>query len=576
MPRRRHHRRPLLKRFTEAVADVVDQTVLCFAPRAGLRRQAFRELARAHEAFSSSSRDEDNDDRRAGIESASPGGRLRQWFTSRLSTDSLLEEDRESVVDHARTIYRDDTTGGAVEQKCNHVAHRPFTPQSRIRPIPELGPAVPNITQEQADRWNAQLEWIWERVNQKIDRTRTRSVWQCLRVAERVHNVDGESFTVFSDVGGADRPIPLTIEVIDPQRVATPPQHAMNPRVRMGVETDVDGRIVAYQIRRAHPGDAKDLAVDAETYDRVPAERVSHVFEQWLPEQSRGLSWMMRTLNTQKDLKDNQEAAIIAAQVQACIAAIVKTETGAMRAAIGAGNAVDSQARRLQDVLPGQFHYLNAGEDVEFLTPTHPNGNYEPFQNMAYRGIAAGMNWPYELLRGDWRGTSFAGGRLALTGARLDVAARHRLLKELWLIRLWNRMVEEAVITGADGMCDIPAALYNRAPWFFHLHEWISPPWPYALTPGEEVKADITEVDANLATKADKISARGGDIDEVFAQRRLERKLEREYEIEPQPKAGAAPPPSRAAKPGQSTGTDENEDTDETDDAEQEAEALAL
>lgn len=547
----------------DRLTDALDQAVLFFAPRAGLRRMAFRRLSRLGQA-QMSRYDADDADRHGGraYEGAQAGGRLRgdRWMSSRLSADTALELDRENLVDHSRELYRSDTTGGAVDQRVNHVAHRPFMPQSLIRPVPEL-PNVPQFTEQQAKQWNQQLEWLFERIQQGIDRTRKRSVWQALRLAERHNAFDGESFTILSDVGTTVRPIPLTLEVIDPMRVETPPEHAANPLVRMGIEYDAAGEIVAYHVRRAHPYDWKELSRDALTYDRLAASRVLHVFEEWFAEQSRGLPWMTRTLNKQKDVKDLDESEIIAAQVQACNAIIVKTANGAHRNAIGAGNGVSSGGNRLQDIYPGAINYLDTDGDIVPFATNRPGNTYEPFQKMNYRGIAAGMDWPYEVLRGDWTGTSFAGGRLALTAGRLSTSARQRLMKEMWLRCLWCRMVEEAVITGADGLVTIPADLYDRAPWLFQVHDWLAPPWPYALNPGEEVKADAEEVNNNFSTKAEKIAARGGDLQEVMLQRRLEVQLERDYGIAPAPKAGAAAPP----KPmGAAEGDeDETEDADE-------------
>lgn len=286
--------------FADKVGAFVDQVVYAFRPIAGAKRiqfrKRFREVSmRAHEGATS-------DETRGS-----------SWIGSRLSPDSALEEDLQDLRVRSIELYRNDSAGGAVDTRVNLVVSYGFTPQASI--LPRDG-----VSQEQADLWNDQLELVYDQLYGRICVTGKESLWQALRLAERNHCVYGESFTVLSDVGHPDKPVPLTIEVIDPERVETPLEKINDPRVRMGIEYDAKGRIVAYYVRRTHPGDTKKLDF---TYDRIDASRVLHVFEKWFAGQSRGYPWLTRTLNRIKDRKDLGEATIIAAQVEACFAVFI-------------------------------------------------------------------------------------------------------------------------------------------------------------------------------------------------------------------------------------------------------------
>jgi hypothetical protein len=72
------------------------------------------------------------------------------------------------------------------------------------------------------------------------------------------------------------RPIPLTLEIVDPERVETPPGLINNKLViRLGVEHDESGESSAITF-----GDASRRHVNIDlNYDFYPAERVLHVFE---------------------------------------------------------------------------------------------------------------------------------------------------------------------------------------------------------------------------------------------------------------------------------------------------------
>jgi lambda family phage portal protein len=492
--------------IADRLGALVDRLVYAFAPVAGGKRMEFRR--RYREAAMTAHEGARNDETRGSA-----------WIGSRLSPDSALEEDLCSLRSRSRELYRNDSIGGAVDTRVNLVVSYGFTPQAAI--LPRDG-----ISQSQADRWNDQLEQVYDQLYPRIVVSGKESLWQALRLIERHHAVDGESFTVLSDVGHPDKPVPLAIEVIDPERVETPPEKANDPRVRMGIEYDAKGRIVAYHIRRTHPGDTKRFDM---TYDRVDAGRVLHLYEKWFAGQSRGYPWLTRNLNRIKDGKDLGEATIIAAQVEACFAAFVRGSSP-LGAAIANAAGTTSTGQRYQEMRPGGVHYLAPGEEVTFGSPSRPGNTFGPFMEWNDRNKAAGMNFPYEMLAKNWGGLSFAAGRLVLAEARLFVRSQQKLLTEAWLCPIWGRMVEEAVIVGA---VDIPPRLYQRMPWGFRAHEWGPPAWPYALTPREEIDAAIAEVENNITTKQQVIAERGGWWREVFAQRAIEREEERSLKIQP-------------------------------------------
>lgn len=510
------------KTWTARLGQLADALVYALSPERGARRMATRmrmDLAR------------DRADRVAYEGAESTQLRDGKWLGSRLSADSDLELDLETLRQRSRELYRNDSTGGAIESRVTHVVGCGFRPQAKIKAREGL------VTAEQAKAANKQLEELYARWSLQADRDGRRSLWQTLRLAERLHAVDGECFVVMSDVGTADKPIPLALEVVDTDRVETPPQKTNDKLVRLGIEKDDSGKIVAYWIRRTHPNDTKDVD---QKYDRVDASRVIHVFEAWFAGQSRGLPWLTRTLNRLKDAKDLDEAAIIAAQIEACFVGVVQQGFSPEQAARGAASAT-SNGKRFEDLHPGTLTYMADEGQVTFGQPQRASGAYAQFQEWNYRRTAAAIDWPYEWLMKDYRGLSFAGGRLVLTDGKLTTKVFQQLLTEIMLCRIWWRLVDEAVILGE---VEIDPVAYFSAPWVFQAHRWIPPAWPYAITPGEEINADNDEVEANLATKADKLAARGLDLEEVLEQRAYEIELERSTGTTPAEKAAAAAPPA--------------------------------
>lgn len=506
----------------DRIGGFFDRLVYTVAPERGIRRMAFRKAAEKARVRASMTEAGERDKTRSA-----------SWLSSRLSPDSALEQELTDARSKSRELYLTDSIGGAVDSRMNLVVSYGFTPQAKIKEKPGL------VTADEAKVFNDELEEIYRRIYHRIGKDGKTSVWQALRLIERHHGFDGESITILSDRGDADKPIPLCVDVVDPERMETPPEKIGDPLVRLGIEHDKTGKIIAYWIRNSHSGDTVDVD---HTYTRYPAERVLHVFEQWFAGQSRAFPWLIRAINRCKDAKDLDEATILQAQISACYAAFEIAPSGmaGSESAAAAASGTNGSYRE-QDIRPGTIRHIDGlgqGGDVKFGTPPQFNG-YTGFQEHNDRRIAAGLNFPYEMVSKNWSGTSFAGGRLALTDAKLFVKAQQKLIREAWLFYIWNRIVDEAVIVGA---CSIRPAVYSRAPWWFQRHEWSDPAWPYSLTPVEEVEADILAINNNLTTKAAVCGSRGNNLEDVYEEREKECADERTKKIEP---AAAETPSSK-------------------------------
>lgn len=518
--------------LAERAGAALDAVASAISPAWGARRTHARMQARlaseraAKMAYGSST---DDADRLHGS---------RRWIGSTATEDDILTEDLSTLQEQSRELARDDSIGGMIDIDVEHVVGTGFTIQAKPDPIDPRGVDTESVA--------AEIERVLKRWSRRADRTGKKSLWKLSRLAWRCLRTDGECLTILSDVGRADKPIPLAVEVVDIWRLETPPEQSSNPRIRMGVEyaSDEGGEILAYWIRKSHPYATKSFSMK---YDRVPADRVIHLFDPWFAEQSRGRPWFSRVMNRIKDAKDLDEAGIVAAQVQACFAAFVKGGKGsALRNAEGTATGSTGDGRRIQDIYPGSVNYLDSDQDVSFSAPAAQNG-VGPLQELNHRRIAAGMNAPYEFLMRDWRGLSFAGGRLVLNSAKLTVRASQRMLADEWFAAIYRRVVTEAVIVGA---ISLSARDFNSDPEGWCEHKCTPPKWSYSVNPQQEVDADLAEVAGNLCTLEEKVAERQGDLEEVVAQRGKEIKMIEDAGAGPKPTSGGEQPPAKpASKP---------------------------
>lgn len=503
----------------ETMATVVDQVVYVVSPKAALERRVLRQVNRAADARMQAARMSrgDDDERNDGDRLHGP----QRWLGSRLSPDSELERDLQTLRDHTKELYRDTTAGGAIDARVDHVVGRGFTVQAKIG-------QGPGISQDAADGFNDELEAVHRRWAPACDLTGKDSLWQLSRLVERSIAYAGESFTVMWAKNRPGRPIPLVLEVVDVERICTPPERSGDPFCRMGIQYSPDGEILGYWLRTTNPYDTKQVEYK---WDYIPADRMLHVYEKWFPGQSRGYPWMVRSLDRWRDGEDLDEAGIIAAQVEACNAAFVRTRSP-LKKAQGMG-AMSSSGKRLEDMSPGKINYLDYdAEEVLFNQPTKSNivGTLHEWN---HRRIASGMNWPYEFLMKDWRGVSFAGGRLVLNGAKITCQCEQQLLIVAWFACIWNEMVREAVLFSATSGVSINISRFQQRPWVYQAHQWSAPAWTYAITPMEEVEADVMAVENNFKTLEQVAGERGGNMEDVLDQRQKEVQLEKNKGVEP-------------------------------------------
>lgn len=517
-----------LDRFGAAI----DRFVLALSPERGAKRIATRYLLKASQERAE--RIQHKLPKNASHEGARTD-RLRgdRWLGSKLSPDSDLEDDLETLRERCRELYTNDSIGGAIESRVTHVVGSGMKFQSRVSAT-DLG-----ISENAAKQLAKQIERLVCKVSKRIDRDRVRPLWMIQRQIERNVANDGEAFVVMSDIGHADMPIPFCVEVIDADRVETPPDKVGDKRVRLGIEKDARGVIVAYHVRKSHPGDTVDSDVN---FERIPAARMIHVFEQNSAGQSRGKPWLHRVMNRIRDARDLDEATIISAQVQACFSAFIKnTVTPGATAALNASNGTpNSRGQLIQELEPATVKYLDDGQEPVFAQPSQPGDTYGPFMQWTYQRIAAGLNWAYQLISKDWSGLSFAGGRLVLSEVKIDTRTRQQMLIDLAMCRIAERIIDEGVILG---VLPIDPRAYEADADLYRAHSWTPQAWAYAINPGEEVKANQQLLDGNMATLADILAADGKDLEETLDQRQREIQMQKDREILPLEATGSPPPP---------------------------------
>lgn len=267
-----------------------------------------------------------------------------------------------------------------------------------------------------------------------------------------------------------------------------------------GIERGPNGEPRAYWILPASP-DALFGAIGAAV--RVPAEDIAHVFEPRFPGQIRGVSWLAAVLTRILELDATEDAAVMKAKVNALVAGFIRDLEG---------HATDDAINAELQWVPGTLRRLRAGEDITW-SPTTDMEGLNGFLTHLARSVCAGAGVPFELVTGDLSQVNYSSAKVGLENfKRRCRAIRASVLVARFLQPAWDRMVTLEILSGR-----LNAPTFDREPESFFDVSFLFPEWA-SLDPWKETQADIAAVNAGFASRAQIVSARGRDIEDVDAE----------------------------------------------------------
>lgn len=328
-------------------------------------------------------------------------------------------------------------------------------------------------------------------------------------------------------------------------------------RITQGVEQDEVGRVVAYWIRRSHPGEGWPFMGTLTTDSvRVPATDIIHFFVPLRPGQLRGLPMASPVLATKRDLADLTHFELVRRKVETAVAGFIvpgdDLEAG-VTSPEDDGNitpgAYDTDGNIVEDIQPGLLATLRGGKDIKFNTPQASGGHVEQSKHLLH-DVAVGMGLSYEQLTGDLSGANYSSLRAGL------LEFWRRIESEQWLYliptvmqRLWDWCMEGAYLAGRLDTPDVPV-------------EW-SPPKRASVDPSKDILADYLKVRGGFDTWASVVGENGYTaarlVEMLAAERALWDAAGLTLDVDSRKYAwrGASPPNSTPAPTPEEGSTDE-------------------
>ena len=386
------------------------------------------------------------------------------------------------------------------------------------------------------------------------------SLTSLVRLAVEQHTIYGEALATVEWVREGDRPFNTAIQMVDTDRLSTPPTRAEDKSLVMGVQMDSWGKPSAYHIRMAHPSDWQ-AGQDAMTWKSVPAKlpwgrrQVIHVFDQHRPGQTRGIGTLVSAIPEMKMAKQFRDIVLQNAILNATYAATVESSIDMPPEVLfqrlgGSDFTPEAVQQALSSFSQGYFETLQqiyggspnlqlGGLRIPFMPPgaslkLQGAGQGGPlggeFEASLNRVIASALGVSYEQLSRDYTRTNYSSGKMAsvetykamLSVKRAVVDAFASTVYRLWFEEAFNRGVFQSVRRS------MPSLYESQNKEWYCACDWIGASRGQ-VDELKETQAAVQRVNNNMSTLQDEAARLGKDWRKLMRQRKREQDLKELY-----------------------------------------------
>lgn len=500
--------------------NAFDRVVSFFAPEAALRR----ETARVRLKFLNSG---------YGDHGASTTKKsLLGWRVRGASPKEDIEDNVDILRERSRDLYMGTplATGAIKTLRTNVVG-------SGLRLNPQVDAEYLRLSDEDAEAWEAHVERefaLWAD-SVSCDAHRMNNFFELQQLAFLSWLVSGDVFGIVPLIPRPGMPYDIRIQLVEADRVCSPPSKETDPKVVNGVELGPHGEIVAYYIAQHHPGSyafyqGEQKWVRVEAFgQKTGRPNILHLMESERPEQRRGVPVLAPVVEALKQLGRYTEAELMAAVISGFFTVFVKSTASTTEVPLGQvipeEQQVDSMDPASYELGNGSIIALGENESIETANPGRPNTAFDGFVSAVLRQVGAGLEIPYELLIKHFS-ASYSASRAALLEAWKMFKMRRAWLASDFCQPIYEEWLAEAVAKGrvkAPGFFSDPMIrkAYSGAEW--------SGPSQGQLDPLKEVNAAGRRVQEGFSTRArETIELTGGDWKKNYRQRVREEKKMRE------------------------------------------------
>lgn len=335
-----------------------------------------------------------------------------------------------------------------------------------------------------------------------------------LRTMRLARAADGESFGMLTSNPRIESPVQLDLQLVEADQVAAPTFDVERRNYVDGVQLDVHGNPIAYDVLRDHPGDQGFVGGDL-AYDTVDATSMVHYFRCDRPGQVRGIPDITPALPLFAQLRRFTLAVLAAAETAADFAGILYTDAPANGEADAAEpfEPIELEKRMLL-TMPG-------GWKMAQMQAEQPATTYAEFKKEILNEIARCLNMPFNVAAGNSSGYNYASGRLDHQTYFKSIRVEQSQMARVALDRILHAWLREAVLIEGylpNVLRTVDADLSHQ--WFWDGHEHVDP--------AKEANSQKIRLANHTTTLANEYARQGRDWEAELKQRAKELALMRE------------------------------------------------
>lgn len=264
-----------------------------------------------------------------------------------------------------------------------------------------------------------------------------------------------------------------------------------------GIEFDQEGRRIAYNLYKEHPGSSfvKFNNVSYESIS-IPEDEIIHAYRADRPGQIRGIPWPSPIMLNIKDLEEYEDTQLVRQKIAACFTAfVINQETGN-----GLGQTEIDDIERFE---PGMIENLNGDKQVVLSNPPTVE-NYNEYITTMLHKIATGIGISYESLTGDLSQVNFSSARMGWIEMGRNISK--------WQQQIMISQILEPTVKWFFEALDLMGVNTDGISYSFIT------PSREMIDPTKETAAKIRQIRGGLITLTEAIAEQGKDPEEHFAQ----------------------------------------------------------
>ena len=426
---------------------------------------------------------------------------LLKWLALSKSPHEDISENLELLRERSRDLYAGGGPlgRGAIDRVCLNAIGTGLTLNVRADPA-KLG-----LSEAEAAEWasSTESEFDYWASSRNADFGRELTFYELQTLALKSILLDGEVIAILRDRKVPGFPYTLCVQLVEAERLMTPPFRQGHAVIDEGVELNSDGNVCAYWIANRNPN-AELLGQPPLEYKRIPAGKdVLHLFMRERIAQHRGVPFLAPVIETLKQLTRYTDAELMAAVVSGMYSIFFEyapREDGAYGEEEYASESGYGEAPGLEglstEMMYGSVMDLPEGVKATSVSPGRPNQNFNLFIESLAHQIGGALGIPQELLFLHFT-ASYSASRGALLEAWKMFKYWRRWFAENFCQRVYEEFLDEAVSSGR-----IYAPLYMKDDYHAKLYtwsEWVGPSQGQ-LDPTKEVAAAVERITNNLST----------------------------------------------------------------------------